>query len=227
MYKITLYDENCSPICDGTTSFFVDEIDDFERKWFLQANESQVERYKRSKAGEIVTDYYSDSPELNIFQEDTAARVLFHRICQMSETIFELLNTYGYPFMIYAENAEIRVRGIEFNKKYYVVGQYKLCGVCKCMTFTDTLTEYFSVHVWGNPICESNVKHKSFWKDTPEGRQPHLYTKEDYKDDTIETYCWVTIAENISEEELRGYDVQENDAEFFSVLMRDIPGEAG
>ena len=26
MYKITLYDENCSPICDGTTSFFTDKL---------------------------------------------------------------------------------------------------------------------------------------------------------------------------------------------------------
>ena len=31
MYKIELYDECCSPIADGTESYFVDDIDEFEK----------------------------------------------------------------------------------------------------------------------------------------------------------------------------------------------------
>ena len=33
MYKITLYDYCCNPICDGTISYFVDDLDDFEKNW--------------------------------------------------------------------------------------------------------------------------------------------------------------------------------------------------
>ena len=70
----------------------------------------------RSKAGEIVTDYYSDSPELNILQEDTEAREIFYRTEHLSQKVFELYSTYGWQMMIYAESAQIQVRGIEFNK---------------------------------------------------------------------------------------------------------------
>ncbi len=54
--------------------FFTEDIDEFERNYFSDENvewgklEAQKQRYFRSKAGENVTDYYSDDPELNIFQ---------------------------------------------------------------------------------------------------------------------------------------------------------------
>ena len=72
VFKITLYDNNCSPICDGTMFCFVDNLEEFETKWLpLQCKQDvrTVERYYRSKLGEMVTDYYSDSPELNIVQQ--------------------------------------------------------------------------------------------------------------------------------------------------------------
>ena len=73
MYKITLYDYNCNPICDGTIYFFTEDIENFQKRWFRllgDHDEERKERFLRSKAGEIVTDYYSDSPELNIVQQD-------------------------------------------------------------------------------------------------------------------------------------------------------------
>ena len=72
MYKITLYDNNCCPICDGTTFWFVEDLEQFEQSWLpLQSRYgvSTIERYYRSKRGEIVTDYYSDSEDLNIVQQ--------------------------------------------------------------------------------------------------------------------------------------------------------------
>lgn len=38
MFKITLYDNNCCPTSDGTFSFFVDDLENFEKHWLpLQA----------------------------------------------------------------------------------------------------------------------------------------------------------------------------------------------
>lgn len=74
IYKITLFDANCPSCTSGTASFFTEDIDEFEHNYFSDENvesnqlEAQKQRYFRSKAGEIVTDYYSDAPELNIFQ---------------------------------------------------------------------------------------------------------------------------------------------------------------
>lgn len=33
MYKITVYNQNCSSICDGTTFWFVEDLKEFEKKW--------------------------------------------------------------------------------------------------------------------------------------------------------------------------------------------------
>ena len=72
MYKITLYDQNCCPIFDGTTFWFVEDLEEFEKKWIpLQSKGSVkvVERYYKSKFGEVVTDYHSNDESLNIVQE--------------------------------------------------------------------------------------------------------------------------------------------------------------
>lgn len=81
MFKITLYDFNCNPICDGVVSFFTERLEDFEEGWMNseEVEEDRKERYLRSKAGENVTDYYSDSPEFNIVQEDTEVQVLWEK----------------------------------------------------------------------------------------------------------------------------------------------------
>ena len=74
MYKITLFDYNCASCTSGTASFYVDDIDIFEEKWSkLETSPERIERFRHSKNGEVVTDYYSDDEELNIVQEDKAA----------------------------------------------------------------------------------------------------------------------------------------------------------
>ena len=79
MYQITLYDDCSNPIADGTVSYYVDSLEEFEEKWVPYAEKNMKERlkrYYRSKAGEIVTDYYSDSEKLNIVQQDEHAEIL-------------------------------------------------------------------------------------------------------------------------------------------------------
>ena len=34
MYKITLYNQNCCPICDGTTFWFVEDLKEFEKNGY-------------------------------------------------------------------------------------------------------------------------------------------------------------------------------------------------
>ena len=93
MYKITLYDYCCNPICDGTESYFVDNLDDFENNWKpLVRSEDRIERYEKSKNGEIVTDYYSDDEELNIVQKDNNSKVIEEKEFEKSNFDIELYN---------------------------------------------------------------------------------------------------------------------------------------
>ena len=55
-----------------------------------RADREQAE-YLRSKGGEIVTDYYSDDPELNIVQEDKSAEILFEKEIVFRNKLFTLL----------------------------------------------------------------------------------------------------------------------------------------
>lgn len=96
MYKITLYDQNCNPICDSTTFWFVENLEDFERNWLKaqkKIDAKTVERYYRSKFGEIVTDYYSDDPELNIVQQ-VDAEVLEEKEFSYKDKAVVLANVY-------------------------------------------------------------------------------------------------------------------------------------
>jgi hypothetical protein len=56
MFKITLYDETCSPFCDDVASFFTEDIEEFERNWRPYVSKEKLSKFLRSKAGEI--EYY-------------------------------------------------------------------------------------------------------------------------------------------------------------------------
>lgn len=67
MYKISLYDYNCPSCTSGVAEFFADNINKFQEEWFkLEDDKDRKKRFLKSLNGEIITDYYSDSPELNI-----------------------------------------------------------------------------------------------------------------------------------------------------------------
>ena len=69
MYKVTLFDGNTAPYISNTFSVYCDDIDEFEKNWSgMETDEMRKQRFRRSKQGEMVTDYYSDAPELNIVQ---------------------------------------------------------------------------------------------------------------------------------------------------------------
>ncbi len=226
MYKITLYDNNCSPICDGVACFFTEDLEAFEQNWQPHADEEQWTRYLQSKAGEIVTDYYSDNPELNIVQEDKDAEILFEKEIVFRNKMFTLLNAYNWEDEIYAEETHIVFRGIRFKEICYLIGKYKMKGVCRKAFLSNNKEEYKTVTVWGNPVVKCNLQEKPVWYQTENGRAFYAYRKEDFKEDIIKTYCWVTVG-TFSEEELTNDTLDLTSDEMIIRLLADIPGEAG
>ena len=88
IYKLTFFDKVSIPFCSSTVSFFTDSPESFEQCYFYRSttaqddkqvrtldNEDQYKRYQRSKNGEMVTDYYCNLPELNIFQYDETSKI--------------------------------------------------------------------------------------------------------------------------------------------------------
>ena len=80
MYKITLFDYNCPSCTSGVYEIYCDDIEEFEKEWTkLETDEFRIERFRKSKAGEMVTDYYSDALELNIVQKDETAELYYEK----------------------------------------------------------------------------------------------------------------------------------------------------
>ena len=156
MYKITLYDENTCPICDGVVTFFSDDIDEFEKRWVAtnRVDNVTLERFLRSKNGESVTDYYSDNPELNIVQKDHED-ILFEKYIVKEDVTFFATNAYDCQQKYHVQKWECHFLWIRFQNKYYRIVQYVANGVCMYNSFLERLD---SVTCYGNPVLE-NVVH--------------------------------------------------------------------
>lgn len=229
MYKITLYDNNCSPVCDGVTSFFVEQLEDFEKYWLNNENVSAgaKDRYLRSKAGEIVSDYYTEDLEYNIVQCDKNAKVLLEKGYHYDDEIFTLQNTYGCETKVYAKAADVKLRYIKFKNKYHLIGRYKLKGVCQeSLWHSDEADLWESCAFYGNPVCIIKHKDVNLWIDE-KGRHRNDCPKEMFKDDEIETYCWVLVKSFDREGGLDEEELKKLSGNLLAILMADIPGEAG
>lgn len=227
MFKITLYDYNCSPICTGTVNFFTEDIEDFQKRWFGlldDDDEERKERFLRSKAGEFVTDYYSDSPELNIVQYDEG-EIFTEKTVELEHVTFEAFNIYGWSTKFHVEQWEIYFKWISFKGKYYRIASYKARGVCKYSLFTDRLE---SVKCYGNPVLESVIVYDprySGLQDENEWPDPGF---DEFNENKIETICWLTSASFENVQELK------NDISMFKIteeimgqLFENVVGEAG
>ena len=210
-YKITLFDENCASFVSGVEMFFTEDVECFEKNYFSSDQYDEVkERYLKSKAGEIVTDYYTDSPECNIFQYDAHSNILERKYFSFEKKFFLLRNFWGFLKKVYAEKAEVTIAKILFHGTYYIIGKYKLSGVCE----EDYLENdsYRTCYVCGNPII---------LKSYHEGKRSK--NKEDFSECALETYAWVTMKD--SKENLPLPEVLSE--EEIADLMRDIPGADG
>lgn len=216
MYKITLYDYCCSPICDGTVSYFVDSLDDFEKNWKpLVRSEDRIERYEKSKNGEIVTDYYSDDEELNIVQKDSDSKVLEEKEFEKNNFDIRLYNAYDCSADYYIFNLKYKLRKIVFKGKYYIIAKYKISGIAEYNIFTrgDVNKKFEDACFYGNPICNIiRGDYEDFYSPTADL----------YKNDIMDSFAWHIVwsrEENMSLDELNEKELQH--------LLRDIVGEAG
>ena len=230
MYKITLYDHNCCPISDGTTFWFVEDLKEFEKKWLpLQAPHGveTIERYYRSKFGEIVTDYYSDDANLNIVQK-IETEIIEEKIFEYTDKEVELINAYGCDSTVLFNKLKIILRVLKCGDKHYLVGQYCGYGGCRVESlynrWYDTEVKYSQMHFYGNPIAEY-IQRDINWDDLEKGdAYKDFYTndRDFYKHEQIETFVWLPIKEVNPE-----FKIKELCKEEFAILMRDIVGEAG
>lgn len=227
IYKITLFDANCPSCTSGTASFFTEDIDEFEHNYFSDENvesnqlEAQKQRYFRSKAGEIVTDYYSDDPELNIFQYAEYGTIEKRKTFHYEDKIFEFHNGYLISCPIYAAEAIVELAQIAFKKntdeegEKYLVARYSLSGVC-CVG--SSLDKFEDCTPYGNPIIKTCY---------PEDL-PYKGEKEIYSDCKLSTFAWVELYQDcFNGDNVNGYEIEEPTEEQLAWIMRDIPGEAG
>jgi hypothetical protein len=230
MYKITLYDNNCCPIADGTTFWFVEDLKEFEKKWLpLQAkqNVETIEKYYRSKFGEIVTDYYSNDTKLNIVQ-NIEADVLDEKIFEYENKEVHLFNAYGCGSTVLFDKLKIALRILKYEDKHYLVGQYFGYG-CRRVEdlynrWYDITVKYCQMHFYGNPIGEYTSRNIN-WENTDKpDAYKDFYTndKDFYKHEKVETFVWLPIKEISCDEKIKELNEEE-----ISCLLRDIVGEAG
>lgn len=107
MYKVTLFDGNTAPYISNTFSVYCDDIDEFEKNWSeMETDEMRKQRFRRSKQGEMVTDYHSDAPELNIVQKDENAKTLIERTIIIRNQEVRLTNEYQHTASLFFEKGE-------------------------------------------------------------------------------------------------------------------------
>lgn len=219
MYKVTLFDMNCPSCCSGTAEFYCDNIDEFERKWLAQKpDELRIEKFRRSKNGECVIDYYSDDPELDIVQYDGEAKVYREFLYCENDAEVTIHNGYYCEAVYYADKLEIKIRAVKFKGEYMLQAKYASEGMCMKNWLGER--KYSDVNCWGNPVLEHS---KSFHE--------HSDDRADYKDDRIESFVYFALKKFETKEELDAeYELIKREGltdEDLDFLMTDIPGEAG
>lgn len=230
MFKITLYDRNCSSICSGTTFWFVEDLEQFEENWLpLQCrhNVSTIERYYRSKFGEVVTDYYSDSPELNIVQQ-VDCEILQEKELEYTNKEVVLKNVYNWETKILFDRLKIKLRVQRCGDEYYLVGQYYGYGGVRVKKmynrWYDKEVNYSQMDFFGNPIAKYRARDIN-WDDwDKEDACKDFYTndKSFYKHESVETFVWLPIKKVDKDFRIKRF-TKDN----LSVLLADIVGEAG
>ena len=219
MYLIQLFDDNCGTCCSRVTNVFVDDIEDFSKHYLSveTKNTERVDRFLRSKAGEIVTDYYSDSPDLNIVRKMKTEDLATVRSFAKDKTI-TLINGYGCDSVYHFDRLIFTIRYIKCEDKYYKLIKTTASGCCHMNSF-DSEKPWYRAVVHGNKFW--------FYKEDSET----LYNSEkrsDFKGTTIESFVWHTADVFENEEDMKA-DMETtwpSDLQINRVL-KDLPGDAG
>lgn len=220
MYKITLFDANCPSCTSGVISYFTDDIDEFKSKWMkLETDEQTKERFLRSLGGEIVTDYYSDDPKLNIVQLDESCKILGEKELELSNKTIELENSYGWTSNYYIHNLKVLRKYIEFQDELYRIDKFIIRGIARENELNPCIGKYTGATCYGNKVIKCGTTNHE-WE--------YSNDLDKFKDDTLESVCYY-ITKYFETPEDMGADMYttELSPNDLKVLLMDIPGEAG
>lgn len=221
LYMIQLFDYNCPSCVSGVTKVFVEDIDEFSRIYqSLEEDKKRIERFLRSKAGEIVTDYYSDSPSLNIVQKVKVEDLGYSIKCKQ-DAIISIANGYGWSADYYWGVLILEIRWIKYKNTYYKL--VKPRGMdCARKHDRDGKDLWIKIAVYGNP----------FWICHEKGNIPYSANNVcAFKGTSIESYVWHiaqaydSIEEIIEDRKVLWEKVLSE--EQISSVFADIPGDAG
>ena len=231
MYKITLYDANCSPICDGLACWYVDDLKEFEENWIPLQSRTDVEvieKYYRSKFGEVVTAWYSDDPDLNIVQE-IDAEIIAEKQYRYTNKDVELTNAYAFTTRVEFDELVTSLRLVRIGDKRLLLAQYEGHGCKKIDPVwtkeSDGEDKYSTMSFYGNPIanCYFREDYRAYKYEHPDYYKGLLtHEKEFFKDDSVKTFVWIPIKEVSEKYRIRALSRKE-----LSLLLMDIVGEAG
>ncbi len=219
MYLIQLFDENCASCTSGVTRVFVDDIEDFAKKYLSVEtdNKERVDRFLRSKAGEIVTDYYSDSPKLNIVSEVNTRDISTKR-CYSTDKTIVLINSYFCESIYYFKELIFEIRYVEYEDKFYKLIRSTAFSCCHRNPFDDE-KPWQKIYINGN----------KFWLYKEENETPYSSkSTDDFRGVSLETFVWHMADVFDKEEDLKA-DMETTwptDRQIERAL-KDLPGDAG
>lgn len=227
MYKLTIIDYNNPAFVTLPAYFFIEdgELDRFGEFWLSHPGvDNSYKDDFRAARGDISHKASIHGSPYHPLEYDEA-EVLEERSFVLEDREFSLLNACNWESEYYAGKANLDFRLVKFKGEYYILGKYKLIGICGL----DHLRQgyYRQIMAYGNPVLRRELKSISEWEEM-EGRPKFYRTKEDFAEDVLETACWITLKKGDAKTDLYPFDEETLLAEkTIRCLMQDIPGEGG
>lgn len=188
MYKLTFWDENLPSFCSGIYSVYADNIEKFEKEWVkLVKNEERIADFYRSKAGELVTEYYPtpNDAELNIVQKDDASKILVEMQNTIENRIVTVHNGFDYPAIFWIKKMDIYCRYVKYENMYLRLMSFCIKGIAE---EKNKEKKYQKVGLYGNPMLKYKGKKS----------MPNFYRSdefEEYEEECIESIAWYPMGE--------------------------------
>ena len=219
MFRITLFDNNIPSGGSGVISYYCEDIDKFAERWLpLQFCEDTKERFLRSKNGEMVTDYYSNDPSLNIVQEDKDAVVYFQRDIVFKDKWLTLHNGYNYPTDYHFDKLLVGLKYIRYEGDLLRLATYKAYGICYKNNSKFLDKKYCAVACFGNRVLAESKNKEPLRSDN----------LKDFKDKTIEFIAYSLLGAFEDMDSMKNdFDNPYLPDKLLDILLCDILGDAG
>ena len=198
MYKLTFWNENLPNCCSGVFSCYTDDIEQFEREWVkLTRDKEQIERFRRSKEGELVTDFFrtKNDSELNIVQKDDGAKIFVEMETTITNRVVTVHNAYDYPSEYRIRKMKVYCRYVKYDGTYLRLMSFIIDGIARV---GKEKKKYKKVGLYGNPILKYHGDRN----------MPDFYcsdTFEDYTEECIESIAWYPMGYATTLEQLKDF----------------------